>query len=83
MGIQIGVVDDTLPNQTFEICRGRDGSVLVAVSSFRLGELPNVRLGVATVTAARKPSMSARSCRTAVESRCQGRQRRSIAAQMS
>jgi transcriptional regulator with XRE-family HTH domain len=54
MGIQIGVVDDTLPNQTFEICRLRDGSVLVAVSPFRLGELPNVRLGVATVTAARE-----------------------------
>jgi transcriptional regulator with XRE-family HTH domain len=52
VGIQIGIVDDTLPNQTFEICRSRDGTVLVAVSPFRLGELPNVRLGVATVTAA-------------------------------
>jgi transcriptional regulator with XRE-family HTH domain len=54
VGIQIGVVDDTLPNQTFEICRSRDGTVLVAVSPFRLGELPNVRLGVATVTAAQE-----------------------------
>ena len=54
VGIQIGIVDDTLPNQTFEICRSRDGTVLVAVSPFRLGELPNVRLGVATVTAARR-----------------------------
>jgi transcriptional regulator with XRE-family HTH domain len=54
VGIQIGVVDDTLPNQTFEICRSRDGSVLVAVSPFRLGELPNVRLGVASVTAAQE-----------------------------
>ena len=52
VGIQIGVVDDTLPNQTFEICRSRDGTILVAVSPFRLGELPNVRLGVASVTAA-------------------------------
>jgi transcriptional regulator with XRE-family HTH domain len=52
VGIQIGVVDDTLPNQTFEICRMRDGSALVAVSPFRLGELPNVRLGVASVTGA-------------------------------
>jgi hypothetical protein len=52
VGIQIGIVDDTLPNQTFEICRSRDGMVLVAVSPFRLGELPNVRLGVASVTAA-------------------------------
>jgi transcriptional regulator with XRE-family HTH domain len=54
VGIQIGVVDDTLPNQTFEICRSRDGTVLVAVSPFRLGELPNVRLGVASVTAAQE-----------------------------
>jgi transcriptional regulator with XRE-family HTH domain len=54
VGIQIGIVDDTLPNQTCEICRSRDGTVLVAVSPFRLGELPNVRLGVATVTAAQE-----------------------------
>lgn len=54
VGIQIGVVDDTLPNQTFEICRGRDGTTLVAVSPFRLGELPNVRLGVASITAAQE-----------------------------
>jgi transcriptional regulator with XRE-family HTH domain len=51
VGIQIGIVDDTLPNQTFEICRSRNGTMLVAVSPFRLGELPNVRLGVASVTA--------------------------------
>jgi hypothetical protein len=54
VGIQIGIVDDTLPNQTFEICRMRDGGGLVAVSPFRLGELPNVRLGVASVTGAEK-----------------------------
>lgn len=52
VGIQIGVVDDTLPNQTFEICRLREGGALVAVSPFRLGELPNVRLGVASITGA-------------------------------
>lgn len=52
VGIQIGVVDDTLPNQTFEICRLRQGGALVAVSPFRLGELPNVRLGVASITGA-------------------------------
>jgi transcriptional regulator with XRE-family HTH domain len=54
VGIQIGIVDDTLPNQTFEICRMRDGGALVAVSPFRLGELPNVRLGVASVTGAQE-----------------------------
>jgi len=52
VGVQIGVVDDTLPNQTFEICRLREGGALVAVSPFRLGELPNIRLGVASITGA-------------------------------
>ncbi|WP_315838446.1 helix-turn-helix transcriptional regulator [Bradyrhizobium prioriisuperbiae] len=52
IGVQIGVVDDTLPNQTFEICRLRGGGALVAVSPFRLGELPNIRLGVASITGA-------------------------------
>jgi transcriptional regulator with XRE-family HTH domain len=52
IGIQIGVLDDMLPNQTFEICRLRGGTTMVAVSPFRLGELPNVRLGVASVTGA-------------------------------
>lgn len=51
IGVQIGVVEDTLPNQTFQIFRQRD-TTLVAVSPFRLGELPNIRLGVASVTAA-------------------------------
>ncbi len=52
LGIQIGVIDDTLPNQTFEICRLRDRSSLVAISAYRLGEFPNVRLGVASITGA-------------------------------
>lgn len=52
LGTQIGVIDDTVPNQTFELCRLRDGGALVAVSPFRLGEFPNVRLGVASITAA-------------------------------
>jgi len=52
VGVQIGVVEDSLPHQTFEICRRRDGAAMVAVSPFRLGELPNVRLGVASVSGA-------------------------------
>ncbi len=52
LGIQIGVIDDTVPNQTFEVCRLRDRTALVAISPFRLGEFPNVRLGVASITAA-------------------------------
>lgn len=52
LGLQIGVVTDSVPNQTFEICRLRDRTALVAVSAFRLGELPNVRHGVASITGA-------------------------------
>jgi transcriptional regulator with XRE-family HTH domain len=51
IGIQIGVVDDLLPTQTFELFR-RTGDTMVAVSPYRLGELPNIRRGVASITAA-------------------------------
>jgi transcriptional regulator with XRE-family HTH domain len=51
IGVQAGVVEDTLPNQSFQIFRQRDMTVL-ALSPFRLGELPNLRLGVASITAA-------------------------------
>lgn len=50
MGIQIGVVDDTLPPFAFQIFRLADREY-VAVSASRLGELPNIRTGVGTVTA--------------------------------
>jgi transcriptional regulator with XRE-family HTH domain len=50
-GVQIGLVEDTLPNVTFQLFYSAQ-DVRLAVSPFRLGELPNVRIGVATVTAA-------------------------------
>jgi transcriptional regulator with XRE-family HTH domain len=53
LGVQIGLVEDVMPNVTFQLFyAGKD--VRLAVSPFRLGELPNVRIGVATVTAARE-----------------------------
>ena len=53
LGVQIGLVEDVMPNVTFQLFYdGED--VRLAVSPFRLGELPNVRIGVATVTAARE-----------------------------
>jgi len=52
LGLQIGVVEDTVPNQTFEICRLREGGSVVAVSPYRFGELPNLRYGIASITAA-------------------------------
>ena len=50
MGIQIALLEDTLPNITFQLFRGKD-QTLLGLSPFRLGgELPNIRLGLAMVT---------------------------------
>lgn len=54
IGIQIGVVRDTLPHTGFQIFRQPDRHVLM-VSPFRLGEQPNVWIGVAMVTSAPEP----------------------------
>ena len=48
--VQIGLIDDAMPASTFQLFSGPRHAVL-AVSPFRLGELPNVRNGIATVTA--------------------------------
>lgn len=52
-GAQIGLIEDTLPNVTFQLFYAGP-EVRLAVSPFRLGELPNVRFGVASVTVARE-----------------------------
>jgi transcriptional regulator with XRE-family HTH domain len=49
MGIQIGLVVGTLPHAGFQIFRTGDRKTLT-ISPFRLGEQPNVRLGVAMIT---------------------------------
>jgi transcriptional regulator with XRE-family HTH domain len=51
IGVQIGIVPDTLPHTSFQIFRQPDRHVL-ALSPFRLGEQPNVRVGVAMITSA-------------------------------
>ncbi|MBI9110054.1 helix-turn-helix domain-containing protein [Maridesulfovibrio ferrireducens] len=51
IGVQIGVLRDSIPSTSFQIFRQPERSVL-AVSPFRLGEFPNVRLGVAMITSA-------------------------------
>lgn len=51
MGIQIGVVREPVPATSFQIFRQVERSIL-AISPFRLGEQPNVRLGVALITSA-------------------------------
>ena len=54
IGVQIGIVRDTLPHTGFQIFRQPDRHVLM-ISPFRLGEQPNVRTGVAMVTSAPEP----------------------------
>ena len=50
MGVQIGLIEDTLPNAAFQLFRTQDGTVL-GLSPYRLsGELPNIRIGVAVIT---------------------------------
>jgi transcriptional regulator with XRE-family HTH domain len=51
IGVQIGIVPDTLPHTSFQIFRQPDRHLL-ALSPFRLGEQPNVRVGVAMITSA-------------------------------
>jgi len=50
MHVQVGLIDDTMPASTFQVFSGGERPALV-VSPFRLGELPNVHNGIATVTA--------------------------------
>ena len=51
LDVQIGIVPDTLPHTGFQIFRQPDREVL-SISPFRLGEHPNVRVGVAMMTSA-------------------------------
>jgi transcriptional regulator with XRE-family HTH domain len=51
IGVQIGIVPDTLPHTGFQIFRQPDRKVLT-LSPFRLGAQPNVRVGVAMITSA-------------------------------
>jgi transcriptional regulator with XRE-family HTH domain len=51
MGIQIGINVDTLPHGGFQIFRQPDRQILT-LSPFRLGEHPNIRVGVAMITSA-------------------------------
>lgn len=51
IGVQIGIVGDTLPQSSFQILRQPDRPLL-AFSPYRLGERPNVRIGVAMITSA-------------------------------
>lgn len=49
---QIGLIDDSMPAVTFQVFLGQRRASSLVVSPFRFGELPNVRNGIAMVTAA-------------------------------
>ena len=51
IGVQIGIVPETLPHTGCQIFRQPDRQLLT-LSPFRLGEEPNVRVGVAMITSA-------------------------------
>ncbi len=51
IGVQIGIVTETLPHTSFHIYRQPGRRVLV-LSPFRLGEQPNISVGVAMITSA-------------------------------
>ncbi len=55
MGVQIGLIEETLPNIAFQLFRTPE-KTLLGLSPFRLGgELPNIRSGVAMLTADEQP----------------------------
>jgi transcriptional regulator with XRE-family HTH domain len=51
IGIQIGIVEDVTPEQTFQVVERGDVTFVMA-SPYRLGDHPNISAGVAMVTAA-------------------------------
>lgn len=51
IGIQIGVVDNFAPEQTFQVFE-RSDSTFVTLSPYRLGDHPNISAGIAMVTSA-------------------------------
>jgi hypothetical protein len=51
IGIQIGIVPETLPHAGFQIYR-QPARQILTMGPFRLGEHPNVRVGVAMITSA-------------------------------
>lgn len=55
MGVQIGLIEEALPNVTFQLFRTSDRTLL-GLSPFRLGgELPNIRTGFAMLTSDEEP----------------------------
>jgi len=54
MHVQIALVDEAMPATSFQVLAGPRRTSL-AVSPFRLGELPNIHNGIATITTSPEP----------------------------
>ncbi len=54
MHVQIALVDEAMPTTSFQLLAGTRRTAL-AVSPFRLGELPNIHNGIATITTSPEP----------------------------
>jgi transcriptional regulator with XRE-family HTH domain len=53
VGIQIGVVEHVVPNVAFQLFY-KDNDVVLGTSPFRIGELPNLDVGVAMITSSKE-----------------------------
>ena len=51
IGVQVGVIEDLSPSQTFQLFE-KSGSAAVTLSAYRLGDHPNISAGIAMVTSA-------------------------------
>lgn len=49
IGVQLGILVDTVPNISFQVLRQKEKEI-VAISPFTIGDLPNTRIGVGMIT---------------------------------
>jgi len=49
VGLQIGLIEDVVPNVAFQLFY-QDNDLVLGTSPFRIGELPNLNVGVAMIT---------------------------------
>jgi hypothetical protein len=55
MGVQIGLIEETLPNATFQLFRTPERTLLGLIPFRMGGELPNIRTGIAMLTSDEEP----------------------------
>jgi transcriptional regulator with XRE-family HTH domain len=50
IGVQVGIIEDSPPAQTFQVFEQAEAAAAVTLSPYRLGEQPNVSSGIAMAT---------------------------------